>query len=581
MKKREITNKELEQLFSRLVEQKPLLDEEQAALLLNKLPMEPSLSAFKKFFQSQLNILIVGVILMSIVIGSILWMNNNDDTDNAIQPNQSNQTDFVSVAAEPVEKTVDAEDVVHDIKNEVPVILVEPVKALPKDTIHVADIYKKFNKTPQSFSILANRDTTILCDEGTTIKIKAYSFITEEKGNEVSGEIQIKVQEYYKVDEMIQSNLSTSSDNELLETGGMLYISARSEDGICILKKGRSIDIGFPYSKKEEDMALFSGEWTNHKINWKLADTASSAGKTDAVVITATPVREQVVSDEVFIYVEQMPEFPGGTKAMDRWIRQHTQYPFSALANKIEGRVYVSFIVDTMGIASDIFVARSLDSTLDKVAVNLVRDMPAWKPAMQRGKPVRVSYTIPVDFTFNDKALTDEEILQSKVLEEKIKDIKVYYQKSDLQKRKEAFKDEFEKKVSDVNLQQTNVSDVSRYVFSTSQLGWINCDRFVKSRNPKTDYSIMIDQPDKARVNIIFHRFKTILPGKVEFDRISFSNVPLGEKITIVALKTDHNKLYLAVKETVITNKVESSLDFQPVTMDVLKKEMIKLNMDK
>ena len=91
MKKREITNKELEQLFNKLVEQKPLLNEEQAALLLNKLPTVPSQSAFNRFFQSKLNVLIVGSIIMILVIGSILWMNNNGETENTIQPNQPNQ----------------------------------------------------------------------------------------------------------------------------------------------------------------------------------------------------------------------------------------------------------------------------------------------------------------------------------------------------------------------------------------------------------------------------------------------------------------------------------------------------------
>lgn len=583
MKKREITNNELEQMFNKLIEQKPLIDEEQVALLINNFSKGSSQSAFKKHYQNHLNIFILGAILMSIVIASILWMNNNTKTENTNQANQSELVPvacqpLVPVAREPEEKTVYSEDVVGDKKNEVLVVPTKPVKIVPHDTISVSDIYKQFDKEPQLFSIQANCDTTIFCKEGTSVKIKANSFITEKTGNELSGEIQIAVKEYYKVDEIIQANLSTTSGNELLETGGMLHITARSKDENCILKQGSSIDIGFPYSNNKEDMALFSGEWINDKINWTLLDNASSIGKTDEVALTATPIRQPVNSDEVFVIVEQMPEFPGGDKALKRWLRQNTQYPFSAFANKVEGRVYVSFIIDEYGIATKIRVIRSLDSTLDKVAVNLISTMPAWKPAMQNGKPVKVSYTIPVDFAFEDKVLTAEEISQLKILDEKIKDIRVNYQKSESQNRNEAFKNEFEKKVNDVNLQQTNVSDVSRYVFSASQLGWINCDRFVKSRSPKTEYTIMIDQADKVIVNIIFHRFKTVLPGNVKSDRISFGNVPLGEKITIVALKSEDNKLFLALKETVITNKAESDLDFQPVTLALLKKEMTKLN---
>ena len=66
--------------------------------------------------------------------------------------------------------------------------------------------------------------------------------------------------------------------------------------------------------------------------------------------------------------------------------------------------------------------------------------------------------------------------------------------------------------------------------------------------------------------------------GTVKSNRVTFSNVPLGEKITIVAFKVADDKIFLAVKETVITDKEETELDFQPVTKSLLKKEIEKLN---
>ena len=113
---------------------------------------------------------------------------------------------------------------------------------------------------------------------------------------------------------------------------------------------------------------------------------------------------------------------------------------------------------------------------------------------------------------------------------------------------------------------------------SASQLEWINCDRFIYDGIAQTNYSIRIDGNEKPVVNIILHRFRSILRGQIEPNRISFKNVQMGEKITIVALKTVNSKIFLAVKETVITDKEETGLDFQPVTMDLLKKEMEKLN---
>lgn len=206
--------------------------------------------------------------------------------------------------------------------------------------------------------------------------------------------------------------------------------------------------------------------------------------------------------------------------------------------------------------------------------------MPTWKPGMQRGKPVSVSYTVPVYFTLKDSVFTDEEILKAKAHEEKIKDIKLNYRTNNNTTNNEVFKNDFEKTVNEDNLQETNVSDINRYVLSASQLEWINCDRFVNNNNNNAinNYSIRIDGPGESIVNIIFHRFRSILRGRIEPNRISFKNVQVGEKITIVALKSVNNKIFLAVKETVITDKEETDLDFQQVTMDLLKKEMEKLN---
>jgi len=166
----------------------------------------------------------------------------------------------------------------------------------------------------------------------------------------------------------------------------------------------------------------------------------------------------------------------------------------------------------------------------------------------------------------------------SKVLEEKIKDIKVNYGNSNNKTDDKNLKNEFEKKVKGDDFQETTLSDVNRYVFSVSKLGWLNCDKFYQSNNSNTNFSIHINEPDKTIVNLVFHRFRSILQGSSESGQITFKNVPIGEKITIVALKTVNNQIFIAVKETEITDKGETAMDFKPVTMDLLKMEIEFLN---
>lgn len=579
MKKREITNDDLEQLFNKVIEQTPLINEEQVNLLLNNLPKAPSGSAAKHFFPNHLNTLIIGTIVLIIVIGSILWVNTGHKTEKTITQNnqQENKVELAPTDTLVVKSAVNigkemVQDTVHKDNTLKTSSTNTSSASIQTDTImSVSDIYKHFDKQPQIFSIQANRDTTIICKEGTTIKIKANSFVSEKTGEEILGKVQIRVKEYYKLSDMLLSNLSTTSGNKILETGGMLHIMAMADNENCIIKQGHEIEIGFPYSNKKDDMTLFNGVWTNDKIDWELGNTAFSGNIIDDVVI-------MTASEPEYVFVEQMPEFPKGETALKKYTAQNAQYPFSALKDKIEGPVYVTFVVDKSGTINNIRVTRGLDNTLDKVAVYLVSNMPKWVPGRQIGEAVTVSYTLPIKFTFKDSPLTDEEIRQSRVFEEKIKNIRVNYQITNYQTNNDGFKEEFEKKVKDDNLQEINTYDANRYVFSVSQLGWINCDRFDSYNRPKTNYSILIDQPDKTTVNIVFHRFKAIVPGWAESNRISFKNVPLGEKITIVAFKTVNNKIFLAVKETVITEKEETVLDFKPVTMDLLKEEMKKLN---
>ena len=99
---------------------------------------------------------------------------------------------------------------------------------------------------------------------------------------------------------------------------------------------------------------------------------------------------------DIFQVVEDMPQFPGGS--VQKWITKNVKYPMIAQENNIQGKVFVQFVIEKDGSVSDVKVARSVDPSLDKEAIRVVKAMPKWKPGKQRGKPVRVSYTVPINF---------------------------------------------------------------------------------------------------------------------------------------------------------------------------------------
>ena len=122
----------------------------------------------------------------------------------------------------------------------------------------------------------------------------------------------------------------------------------------------------------------------------------------DVEVVIAPPVEAPVEEEEeevIFMVVESMPEFPGGQQALFKYLAENVKYPVIAQENGIQGRVICQFVVNKDGSIVDVVAVRSSgEASLDKEAIRVIKSMPKWKPGKQRGKPVRVKYTVPVNF---------------------------------------------------------------------------------------------------------------------------------------------------------------------------------------
>lgn len=110
--------------------------------------------------------------------------------------------------------------------------------------------------------------------------------------------------------------------------------------------------------------------------------------------------------DPVFEIVENMPEFPGGTEAMLKFLNDNIVYPEVAKKNKIQGRVIVQFVVSKEGKVTNPKIARSVEANLDAEALRVIGLLPTWKPGQQRGQNVAVKFTVPVVFRLGDKGET-------------------------------------------------------------------------------------------------------------------------------------------------------------------------------
>ena len=107
---------------------------------------------------------------------------------------------------------------------------------------------------------------------------------------------------------------------------------------------------------------------------------------------------EVKVEEEVFVVVEEQAEFPGGLDSMYAYIVKNLKYPEAAKEKGIEGRVFVQFVIEKDGSISNVKILRGIGGGCEEAAVEMIKNMPKWKPGKQRGKPVRFLFTLPIKF---------------------------------------------------------------------------------------------------------------------------------------------------------------------------------------
>ena len=112
---------------------------------------------------------------------------------------------------------------------------------------------------------------------------------------------------------------------------------------------------------------------------------------------------QQQKEDTVFAIVEVLPEFPGGEKALSKFLSKNIVYPKQAKKNGIKGTVIVTFVIDKEGKVTKPRVVRDIGGGCGAEAIRVVKLMPNWKPGTQRGTPVSVTFNLPVRFKLDEQ----------------------------------------------------------------------------------------------------------------------------------------------------------------------------------
>lgn len=148
-----------------------------------------------------------------------------------------------------------------------------------------------------------------------------------------------------------------------------------------------------------EDTTIETGLMVMDDLN-KVTSTEVPSEEVEVEIKDEGPkVIETPVQAEIFTVVEEQPGYPGGEEARISFLQQNIKYPEEAKELGIQGRVFVTFVVEVDGSITDVRVLRGIGGGCDEEAVRVVRAMPKWVPGKQRGVPVRVQFNLPIKFT--------------------------------------------------------------------------------------------------------------------------------------------------------------------------------------
>lgn len=175
-------------------------------------------------------------------------------------------------------------------------------------------------------------------------------------------------------------------------------------------------------------------------------------------IIMPQDTAKPVTDDVVYTTVNKNPEFIGGFEALYKYLGQNIKYPEQAQKEKIQGRLFIKFIVEKDGSISSPIILKSLGYGCDEEAIRVITQMPKWQAGSQNGKPARVYFTMPINFSLDEKPKTESKIQYSQP--EQVKSPKSFILNADVQlvfiDLKEANQEEF-KKLKPEDIESMNV----------------------------------------------------------------------------------------------------------------------------
>lgn len=451
-------------------------------------------------------------------------------------------------------------------------------------------------KTKKTVVTIDNRrPSQVYGDKGTVLYFPADAF-QYKSGKPYAGPVRIELEECYDVSDILAAKLSTTSDGKMLETAGMVSIKAFNGSRELELRDDSRFNIYFPKNGSEkDDFQLFYGEWKSEElINWKLAgndspieedevftydaDKEGYATRTEYVEDPATgekimkssvltisetstaPATNQLQEgDNCFLQIAES-YLRRGTRisemdyfnwklmngqTLNQWFVSNYNPDVDMLNDFCENglRSQITFHVKEDGNFSDYYISKTSITEYDRAIASFLKTMPA----------LDLDQLMP-EFTYDHACILTFSTARGSSPDGFVQQFKAKH-KGD----------------PDKPLTNVDASTLDFFVFSSSELGWINCDRFVEP-DERVDYVVETTSPD-CSMSLVFTDINSVLKGVPDGDKVVFYDVPKGRSVKVVGIRSNNNNAEMGV---VVSNTAKKSVklnDFKPVGINALQAE--------
>jgi hypothetical protein len=419
------------------------------------------------------------------------------------------------------------------------------------------------------FEILANVDTTIFGAQGTRLFIEKETFQFTD-GTPAAGTIKIDLQEYYKKSDIALANLSTESNGKLLETGGMLNITATADGKKLEIKPDKRIVVHFLKSEDSyQPMNLFYADnnaTDTSASNWEI-DTVSLVKRTlklggygwwhpsfdDSTNYNFIPknfVDTGYYWNPIDFYVSSY-NFSDLTKKEVENNMNTNNYEFFNMFNDFG--VECEMKISTEGFIQNPKVTSKVSNEIKQEIIKFLKGLPQLEPGKNKFGTIIERQGILF--------IQGGEIVP-------------------LYKTREEYLKSFDQKYAGYEnnpIKNIDDAELEYYIFSVGKLGWINCDRYLEE-DQTIDYIVKTPETPDTKLKMVFSNNNSLLMVDAVNGNYQFKGVPIGRVATIVAIRNTNGKFETAFQEVTISSTLQTNLEFKETTLAELREELEKLN---